>query len=70
MTLTNTCKVLCRALRKPRVKPALIGGTDLSLLIINKMYLRYYLDDQGKRVYTFKFHDPTENPTLSAHPGK
>lgn len=34
------------------------------------MYLRYYLDDQGKRVYTFKFHDPTENPTLSAHPGK
>lgn len=34
------------------------------------MYLRYYLDDQGKRVYTFKFHDPAENPTLSAHPGK
>lgn len=34
------------------------------------MYLRYHLDEQGKRVYTFKFHDAKGDPTLSAHPGK
>ena len=34
------------------------------------MYLRYYLDDQGKRVYTFKFHDATGAPTVSAHPAR
>jgi hypothetical protein len=34
------------------------------------MYLRFYLDDQGKRVYTFKYHDEEEKPTMSAHPGK
>lgn len=33
------------------------------------MYLRYFLDNEGKRVYTFKFHDQEQNPTLSAHPG-
>ena len=34
------------------------------------MYLRYYLDAQGKRVYTFKFHNPEDAPTMSAHPAK
>ena len=34
------------------------------------MYLRYHLDENGKRVYTFKFHDANNDPTLSAHPGK
>jgi len=34
------------------------------------MYLRYHLDENGKRVYTFKFHDENNEPTLSAHPGK
>lgn len=34
------------------------------------MYLRFHLDDNGKRVYTFKFHDEKNDPTLSAHPGK
>lgn len=34
------------------------------------MYLRYFLDEAGKRVYTFKFHDANGDPTVSAHPGK
>ena len=36
------------------------------------MYLRYHLDDQGKRVYTFKYHEDNEDktPTLSAHPAR
>jgi hypothetical protein len=34
------------------------------------MYLRYHLDESGKRVYTFKFHDEKGDPTISAHPGK
>ena len=34
------------------------------------MYLRYFLDDNGKRVYTFKYHDQDDKPTISAHPGK
>ena len=43
------------------------------LIVINnktKMYLRYFLDESGKRVYTFKFHDAQGDPTVSAHPGK
>ena len=36
------------------------------------MYLRFYLDDQGKRVYTFKYHQDGEGkaPTVSAHPAR
>ena len=34
------------------------------------MYLRYYLDAEGKRVYTFKYHSPTGDPTHSAHPAR
>ena len=34
------------------------------------MYLRYRLDENGKRVYTFKFHDDDEKPTMSAHPAR
>lgn len=34
------------------------------------MYLRFYLDDQGKRVYTFKYHDEEDKPTMSAHPAR
>lgn len=40
------------------------------------MYLRYYNDENGKRVYTFKFHYDSEKggeerlPTCSAHPAR
>jgi H/ACA ribonucleoprotein complex subunit 3 len=34
------------------------------------MYLRYFLDTDGKRKYTFKFHDEEGNPTISAHPAR
>ncbi|VDK59852.1 unnamed protein product [Anisakis simplex] len=34
------------------------------------MYLKYYLDDRGKRVYTFQEFDPSGNPTKSAHPAR
>ena len=36
------------------------------------MYLRFQLDDNGKRVYTFKFHEDNEDrtPTQSAHPAR
>ncbi|XP_076470306.1 H/ACA ribonucleoprotein complex subunit 3-like [Babylonia areolata] len=34
------------------------------------MYMMYYLDDQGKRVYTLKKVDPNGRPTLSAHPAR
>ncbi|CAG0883673.1 unnamed protein product [Cyprideis torosa] len=34
------------------------------------MYLRYYLDETGKRVYTLKRTDVHGNPTLSAHPAR
>ncbi|KNC46179.1 H/ACA ribonucleoprotein complex subunit 3 [Thecamonas trahens ATCC 50062] len=34
------------------------------------MYLRFYLDDAGKRVYTLKKKDPSGKNTLSAHPAR
>uniref|UniRef100_A0A0N5ARP4 Nucleolar protein 10 n=1 Tax=Syphacia muris TaxID=451379 RepID=A0A0N5ARP4_9BILA len=34
------------------------------------MFLRYYLDDKGNRVYTLKKEDPTGKQTLSAHPAR
>ena len=34
------------------------------------MYMMYYLDDNGKRVYTLAKVDPKGRPTFSAHPGK
>ncbi|EEB15416.1 H/ACA ribonucleoprotein complex subunit, putative [Pediculus humanus corporis] len=34
------------------------------------MYLRYYLDEKGERVYTFSKVDPNGRPTSSAHPAK
>lgn len=34
------------------------------------MYLMYFLDDEGKRVYTLSKVDPKGNPTLSAHPAR
>lgn len=34
------------------------------------MYLRYHLDNDGKRVYTFKFHDEAGTPSQSAHPAR
>lgn len=33
------------------------------------MYLMYYLDSEGKRVYTMSKVDPKGSPTFSAHPG-
>ncbi|KAJ8941933.1 hypothetical protein NQ318_013266 [Aromia moschata] len=32
------------------------------------MYLMYYLDESGNRVYTLKKTDPSGKPTVSAHP--
>uniref|UniRef100_A0A0K0FLX8 Nucleolar protein 10 n=1 Tax=Strongyloides venezuelensis TaxID=75913 RepID=A0A0K0FLX8_STRVS len=34
------------------------------------MYLKFYLDDEGRRVYTLKKHSPEGKLTLSAHPAK
>ncbi|KAE8746984.1 hypothetical protein FOCC_FOCC006239 [Frankliniella occidentalis] len=34
------------------------------------MFLMYFLDEQGERVYTFKTVDPNGRPTLSAHPAR
>ncbi len=34
------------------------------------MHLYYYLNEEGKRVYTLKKKDPEGKPTCSAHPGK
>ncbi|KAL4234558.1 snoRNP complex protein [Mactra antiquata] len=34
------------------------------------MYLMYYLDDAGNRVYTLKKTDPNNKPTMSAHPAR
>ncbi|XP_066249691.1 H/ACA ribonucleoprotein complex subunit 3 [Euwallacea similis] len=34
------------------------------------MYLMYYLDQSGKRIYTLKKIDPYGNPTQSAHPAR
>ncbi|KAF5831566.1 H/ACA ribonucleoprotein complex, subunit Nop10 [Dunaliella salina] len=34
------------------------------------MYLMYYVDDKGERVYTLQKVDPKGNPTLSAHPAR
>jgi hypothetical protein len=33
------------------------------------MHLYYYMNDEGKRVYTLKKKDPEGKPTCSAHPG-
>ncbi|XP_077975785.1 H/ACA ribonucleoprotein complex subunit 3-like [Styela clava] len=34
------------------------------------MFLQYYLDDNGKRVYTMKKVAPDGSPTQSAHPAR
>ena len=34
------------------------------------MYLRYYLDEEGKRVYTLKQKDSAGQNTFSAHPAR
>ncbi|EGD83098.1 H/ACA ribonucleoprotein complex subunit 3 [Salpingoeca rosetta] len=34
------------------------------------MFLMFYLDSEGKRVYTLKKVDPNGNPTQSAHPAR
>lgn len=34
------------------------------------MYLMYYLDESGERVYTLEKKDPSGKPTMSAHPAK
>ncbi|KAK4878295.1 hypothetical protein RN001_010801 [Aquatica leii] len=34
------------------------------------MYLMYYLDESGKRVYSLKKTDPEGKPTLTAHPAR
>ncbi|XP_076652104.1 nop10 ribonucleoprotein [Halictus rubicundus] len=34
------------------------------------MYLMYYFNENGDRVYTLKKIDPNGKPTLSAHPAR
>ncbi|KAI6203566.1 hypothetical protein M3Y94_00572100 [Aphelenchoides besseyi] len=34
------------------------------------MYLQYYLDDEGKRVYTLQKRDSNGQHTFSAHPAR
>lgn len=34
------------------------------------MYMRYYLDDKGNRVYTMKYKTENNEFTLSAHPAR
>ena len=34
------------------------------------MHLRYYLDENGKRVYTLKMETASGNYTLNAHPAR
>ncbi|KAI8973235.1 H/ACA ribonucleoprotein complex subunit 3 [Mycotypha africana] len=34
------------------------------------MYLMYYLNDKGERIYTLKKTDPKGMPTKSAHPAR
>ena len=34
------------------------------------MYLKYFLNDEGKRVYTLKSQSPDTKPTQSAHPAR
>eukprot|EP01147_Barroeca_monosierra_P004465 gene4466-6713_t len=34
------------------------------------MFLMYYLDNNGRRVYTLKKVDPNGKPTFSAHPAR
>jgi len=38
--------------------------------INEKMYLMYYQDAEGKRVYTLNKVDPNGKPTFSAHPAR
>jgi len=42
----------------------------LRFLVVFIMYLMYYLDDSGKRVYTLAKVDPEGKPTFSAHPAR
>ncbi|XP_076355258.1 nop10 ribonucleoprotein [Tachypleus tridentatus] len=39
-------------------------------LVFKEMYLKYYLNDSGDRVYTLKAVDPFGRPTFSAHPAR
>ncbi|XP_028842371.1 H/ACA ribonucleoprotein complex subunit 3 [Denticeps clupeoides] len=34
------------------------------------MFLQYYFNENGERVYTLKKTDPTGQPTSSAHPAR
>ncbi|CAN0219986.1 H/ACA ribonucleoprotein complex subunit 3 [Petromyzon marinus] len=34
------------------------------------MFLQFYVDEAGERVYTLKKQDPKGGPTLSAHPAR
>lgn len=34
------------------------------------MYLRYYLNESGERVYTMQQESPEGKPTFSAHPAR
>jgi len=34
------------------------------------MYLQYYIDEKGNRVYTLKKVTPDGEPTISAHPAR
>ncbi|XP_039205989.1 H/ACA ribonucleoprotein complex subunit 3 [Crotalus tigris] len=34
------------------------------------MFLQYYINEQGERIYTLKKVDPSGQPTWSAHPAR
>jgi H/ACA ribonucleoprotein complex subunit 3 len=41
-----------------------------SITFCTIMYLMYYLNENGERVYTMAKVDPSGKPTISAHPGE
>lgn len=43
--------------------------TSYLIIVRSTMYLRYYLDENGKRVYTMKVVLEDGSYTLNAHPG-
>lgn len=43
---------------------------NLIISTVDKMYLRYYLDENGKRVYTMKVVLEDGSYTLNAHPAR
>lgn len=69
LILNRRIVVLCRFGQPLAVHLLPLVKINTSSIVFAAMYLRYYLDENGKRVYTLQRLDPQGNPTLSAHPG-